>query len=110
MHMFHELYKPVVRFLVLSFILMSPILLSAQQKTVSGTVKDETGEALAKISVVLKNSQTGTTTDGAGSFKISASQGDELVFSSSTYEEEIQSISLVVQDLVQIHCCNQLAQ
>ena len=66
--------------------LLAPAEMLAQQKSVTGTVKDETGEALPKISVVLKNSQSGTTTDGAGAFKINASQGDELVFSSSTYE------------------------
>lgn len=59
---------------------------SAQQKTVTGTVKDESGEPLSKISVAIAGTKTGTTTDGLGKFKISASVGDELVFTSATHE------------------------
>ncbi|MFN5914605.1 MAG: SusC/RagA family TonB-linked outer membrane protein, partial [Chitinophagaceae bacterium] len=36
--------------------------------------------------VTVTGSKTGTTTDGLGKFKIAASPGDELVFTSATYE------------------------
>ena len=75
-------FKSIFALLVLSL----PLLSTAQQKTITGTVKDETGEILSKISVTVTGSKTGTTTDGLGKFKIAASPGDELVFTSATYE------------------------
>ena len=71
--------------LVLS--LLVPMLSIAQQKTITGTVKDDAGELLSNISVVIKKSAAGTTTDAKGNFKISAAVGDEIVFTSAGHEE-----------------------
>lgn len=71
---------------LLCFLFMVPMFSLAQQKTVTGTVKDESGEPLSNISVTVKGATRGTTTDGRGSFKISAGAGSELVFSSATHE------------------------
>lgn len=50
--------------------------------TVRGVVKDETGELLPGVSVLLKGSQTGTTTDAAGKFSLNVPNRDAvLVFS-----------------------------
>ncbi|MFK8059096.1 MAG: TonB-dependent receptor plug domain-containing protein, partial [Polaribacter sp.] len=51
----------------------------AQQKTISGTVSDESG-ALPGVSVVIKGTTTGTETDFDGKYSIKASSGDVLVF------------------------------
>ncbi len=67
--------------------LLVPMLSIAQQKTITGTVKDDAGELLSNISVVSKKSASGTTTDAKGSFKISAAVGDEIVFTSAGHEE-----------------------
>ncbi len=67
--------------------LLVPMLSIAQQKTITGTVKDDAGELLSNISVVIKKSASGTTTDAKGSFKISAAVGDEIVFTSAGHEE-----------------------
>lgn len=43
----------------------------AAERMVSGTVKSETGEGLPGVSVVIKNTTRGTTTDAEGSYRIS---------------------------------------
>jgi TonB-linked SusC/RagA family outer membrane protein len=68
-------------------LLLFPLSPQAQQKTVTGTVKDEKGEALPNISVAVRGGSSGTTTDALGKFRISASMGAELVFSSATHEQ-----------------------
>ncbi len=52
----------------------------AQQKTITGTVSDESGP-LPGVSVVIKGTTTGTETDFDGNYSINANVGDVLVFS-----------------------------
>ena len=63
-----------------------PFFASAQQKTISGIVKDEAGEPISGVSVTVNKSTKGTSTDLLGKFKISVAVGSDLVFSSSAYE------------------------
>ena len=51
------------------------------QNTISGTVKDQTGQPLPGATVMIENTNRGTTTDFDGNFNISASKGEILVFS-----------------------------
>ena len=54
----------------------------AQGKTVTGKVTDEKdGSPLAGVSVTVKGTNTGTTTDVDGNYKISVSADATLVFS-----------------------------
>ena len=52
----------------------------AQEKTVSGTISDNSG-ALPGVSVIIKGTSTGTETDFDGKFSIKAKAGDVLSFS-----------------------------
>ena len=52
----------------------------AQEKTVSGTVSDDSG-ALPGVSVLIKNTTVGTETDFDGKYSIKTKSGDVLVFS-----------------------------
>jgi len=52
----------------------------AQEKTISGTVSDETGP-LPGVSIIIKGSTTGTETDFDGKYSIKANVGDILVYS-----------------------------
>ncbi|MFP9098139.1 SusC/RagA family TonB-linked outer membrane protein [Flavobacterium sp. RHBU_24] len=53
----------------------------AQERTVSGTVSDETGFPIPGVSVLVKGTTTSTTTDFDGKFSISATPQQTLVFS-----------------------------
>ena len=53
-----------------------------QSKTITGTIKDETGESLPGVTVVIKGTNNGTITDADGNFSIAnVSAGNVLVFS-----------------------------
>ena len=55
--------------------------LSAQNITVSGKVKDQTGQSLIGVSVLVKGTTSGITTDLDGSYSLDASPDAILVFS-----------------------------
>ncbi|NVK53687.1 MAG: SusC/RagA family TonB-linked outer membrane protein [Flavobacteriaceae bacterium] len=57
----------------------------AQEKTVSGTVSDNSG-ALPGVSVLIKGTSTGTETDFDGKYSIKAKAGDVLSFSYLGYK------------------------
>ena len=59
--------------------------LSAQ---VTGNVVDDDGASLPGVSIVLKGTTTGTTTDFDGKYSINANQGDTLVFSFVGFETQ----------------------
>ncbi|MCC7524694.1 MAG: TonB-dependent receptor [Chitinophagaceae bacterium] len=54
-------------------------LLPSYFKTVTGTVTDANGGAVAGASVTIRNKTTGTQTDAEGKFSIEANEGDVLV-------------------------------
>ncbi|TWO31646.1 SusC/RagA family TonB-linked outer membrane protein [Seonamhaeicola sediminis] len=53
----------------------------AQEKTISGTVSDNSGLPLPGATVLVKGTTTGTSTDFDGNYTISVNQGSVLVFS-----------------------------
>jgi TonB-linked SusC/RagA family outer membrane protein len=67
--------------------------LSFAQNQVSGTVKDNSGNPLPNVSVVIKNSQKGTTSDARGNFSISVNRGQVIVFSFTGFETKEVKIS-----------------
>ncbi|UAY55813.1 TonB-dependent receptor [Arachidicoccus terrestris] len=72
---------------------------AAQQNTVQGNVTDSTGKPLQGVSVLIKGSSEGTTTDEKGAFRIKAKTGDVLQFSYIGYQTQ----EVVVADNNQIH-------
>ncbi|GAB4248174.1 MAG: TonB-dependent receptor [Ekhidna sp.] len=58
------------------------------QRSVSGKVTDEAGEALPGVNVVVKGTTTGVTTDLDGNFQISVNDDDVLVFSYVGFEAQ----------------------
>lgn len=52
----------------------------AQQKSISGTVSDESGIPLTGVNILVKGTTTGTQTDFDGKYVISAKAGDVLSF------------------------------
>jgi TonB-linked SusC/RagA family outer membrane protein len=70
--------------------------------TVTGTIKDEQGDALPGVNIIEKNTQNGTTTDAAGKYSISvADENSILVFSFIGYgTKEIPVGSSTTLDIV----------
>jgi len=89
--------SPLIKFSLFAvqlFLLLfiCPTITIAQQKSVTGNVTDETGAPLPNISVLVKSSKAGTSTDASGNFRLMAAVGAVLEFSSVTHE----SFSLTV--------------
>jgi TonB-linked SusC/RagA family outer membrane protein len=72
-----------------------------QERSVTGTVKDEKGQALPGVTVVLKGTNRGTSTDVSGRFNLSVPEGNStLVFSFIGYKpQEIDASSQHVLDV-----------
>ncbi|WP_116127026.1 SusC/RagA family TonB-linked outer membrane protein [Lewinella sp. IMCC34183] len=70
------------------------------QSTVTGTVLDTDGEALIGVTVMIKNTGTGSVTDFEGAYEITAAPTDTLVFSYTGYgSQEIAVNNQQVIDL-----------
>ena len=63
----------------------------AQEKTISGTVSDESG-GLPGVSVIIKGTIKGTETDFDGKYSVNAKSGDVLVFSYLGYKKVEKAI------------------
>ena len=59
---------------------------SLMAQTISGSVSDEKGTKLSDVSVTVKGTTTGTTTNAEGKFNVSASSGATLIFSYIGYK------------------------
>lgn len=70
-----------LKLFVTAFLLCLYTFSTAQTKTLSGVVKDNTGASLPGVSIAIKGTQKGTITDANGEFRIQASAGEVLVFS-----------------------------
>ncbi|MDN3724509.1 SusC/RagA family TonB-linked outer membrane protein [Aequorivita sp. SDUM287046] len=53
----------------------------AQEKTISGTVTDDTGLPLPGVNIIIKGTSTGTQSDFDGNYTIEAAEGQTLVYS-----------------------------
>ncbi|NVK53295.1 MAG: SusC/RagA family TonB-linked outer membrane protein [Flavobacteriaceae bacterium] len=71
-------YKSIL-FILLFF--SASLGMQAQERMVSGTVTDATGETLPGVSVLIKGTQKGTETDFDGKYAIKVKQNSVLVFS-----------------------------
>lgn len=58
---------------------------AANSQTVTGTVSDESGKKLSSVSVTVKGTGVGTTTNESGNYSIQAGSNATLVFSSVGY-------------------------
>ena len=65
----------------LSMLLLTLFTIAAYaQNTVTGTVKDAKGEAIPAVSILVKGSTQGVSSDAEGKFRINAPQGSVLIF------------------------------
>lgn len=64
----------------------------AQQKEVTGKVSDANGDPLAGVTVIVKGTNRGTTTDAQGNYQIKADAKDALTFSYIGYADYEESV------------------
>jgi TonB-dependent starch-binding outer membrane protein SusC len=76
---------------ILSLMLFSTTLLA--QQTITGKVTGESGEVLPGVNVRVKDTQTGSVTDGSGNYSIKVPSKGMLVFSSVGYKNQEITIS-----------------
>ena len=70
------------------------------KSVVTGVVKDSTGSPMSGVSVMVKGTTTGTTTDEAGVFKIAATSVNTLVFSAVGYDKQELKVGSRINFLV----------
>lgn len=81
------LYCPGKRLLLLLLLLMKiSILLNAQDEMVTGFTRDSTGQPLPHVTISIKGTSKQTISGKDGSFKIAATMGSILTYSSVGYE------------------------
>ena len=78
--------------IVLVFSLTASINVIGQKMQVSGLVNNEKGEAMSGVSILIKGTNKGTSTDKDGKFSLEAAKGSNLLFSFIGYST--QSITL----------------
>ncbi len=83
------------KFLTLfTMLCLSGMFALGQNKTVTGTVKDNSGSPLPFVSITVSGTKTGTTSDQNGNFSISTKSGATLIFSALDHK----SVSVAVNN------------
>ncbi|MDO4230179.1 MAG: SusC/RagA family TonB-linked outer membrane protein [Capnocytophaga sp.] len=101
------------RTFLMVFVLMVSIcfhLLYAQNRTVSGVVTDESGSPLPAVSVVVKGTTRGVSTDFDGKYSIQAQAEEILVFSSMGFAPQERKAGSTKLDIVMKEDAEQLEE
>ena len=69
----------LIRSFLLVLLLASTLSAHAQQRQVSGTIKDEQGTPLPGVNVVVKGTATGTSSDATGNYTANINPGEDLL-------------------------------
>lgn len=93
--------------LLFGALLLSPLSIWAQEQ-VSGTVTDENGAPLPGATVLVEETNQGTTTDFDGNYQINAAQGQTLVFSYVGYESQSVAVGTSSSINMQLQAANEL--
>ena len=84
--------KTIYQWLVTVALLLAGTLSFAQTKTVTGTVKDERGEALVGATVVVAGNQAYAITDIDGKFSLTAATGKQITVSYLGYDDYVFTV------------------
>ncbi|WP_419211156.1 YfbK domain-containing protein [Maribacter sp. X9] len=84
---------------VVLFVLLNSVILSAQQMVISGSVTDGNGRPLPGANIMVKGTSNVTQTDFDGKYSINAYTGAKLVYSYIGYKTQ----EIEVKDLAVIH-------
>ncbi len=83
-----EIMSKLLNLKLILILMLSGAFNYSESQEVSGTVTDDASQPLPGVSVIVKGSSTGTTTDFDGNYSISANNGDTLVFSYVGFETQ----------------------
>jgi len=83
-----KLYNKAKRFVLLFLWLACSHAVLAQERVVSGTVKDENGSSMPGVNVLVVGTSNGTVTDATGKYSISVGTGARLLFSFIGYTSQ----------------------
>jgi len=87
-----KLYNKMKQFALLFLWLACAHAVLAQDRVVTGTVRDESGAALPGVNVIVSGTSTGTVTDATGKFSISVGTGAKLSFSFIGYTTQVVEV------------------
>ncbi|MEX2593468.1 MAG: carboxypeptidase-like regulatory domain-containing protein [Anditalea sp.] len=68
--------------------LLSAFQLQAQQRTIQGTVTDETGMPVPGVNILIKGSNVGSTTDAEGKYQVNIEEEVTLIFSMIGFQDQ----------------------
>ncbi|HLF64788.1 MAG TPA: SusC/RagA family TonB-linked outer membrane protein [Saprospiraceae bacterium] len=88
-----NLYSSLRRISLLGICILFGAAMTFAQRTISGTVVDNTGEPLIGANILIKGTSSGTITDIDGNYTIRANDGDVLVFSYTGYQGQEITVS-----------------
>lgn len=78
---------------LLTVLMLCGTLVHAQNRLITGQIRDSKGEPIPFATVTIKGSSSGNAADANGIFKIDAKDGDILVFSSTSFDEKEVTVS-----------------
>src|SRR6185312_3859423 len=87
---------------LLCLFLLCYFLLPAQTSVIKGIIRDEKGQPIPNVSVVVRSTSVGTTTDSQGSFSINAKHGDILDISSVGFKNQTFTVGKSTQIEIQL--------
>lgn len=87
------LSKSIMQGLSLLVIILCFSFIASGQTTIKGKVTDNTGAAVAGVSVTVKGTTKGTVTDAGGNYTISAAGNAVLVFTTLNFETKEESVA-----------------
>lgn len=73
---------------LLAMLMLFNALVLAQTRTVTGQIKDSKGDPVPFANIIIKGTNTGTSADASGNFKIDVKPGESLLISSTSYSEQ----------------------
>ena len=91
------------RFTLVAALLLIGLGANAQNKTISGTVRDDRSEPLPGATLVVAGSNAYAITDSNGKFSLSASQGQEITVSYLGFDDYIFTVTGTSQYNINMH-------
>lgn len=102
--------KAIIYLLPLMFLcILSGVAIGQQKRTITGNVRDSSGNTLPAVSINVKGAKTATTSDGQGNFKITVpGAGTVLVFTSVGYQRK--EVKVGTEDAIGVNLQTQSGQ